>query len=84
MNEFIAMLMNNFSGYLGFNEFLVVGYSMFFIFGLIYVLGLPRYLTIPAALVAVFVIIGFGAWIGFLLTTALGLGLGFLLWMMLR
>lgn len=84
MNGFIEMLMVGFSGYLGGNPFLIVGMSMFLLFGLIYVLGLPRFLTIPAALVAMFIIFGFAPWIGFLGTMAIGIGLAFIVWMFLR
>jgi len=84
MNDFIAMLMTGFSSLLGNNPFLVTGFCLFFLFGLVYILGLPRFLTIPLSLVVIFIIIGFGSWIGFLGTLAIGIGLGFLIFIFLR
>lgn len=84
MNEFIASLMMNFSMALGYNPFLTSGMAIFFIFGLIYVLGLPRYLSIPASMVAVYIVFEFTAGIGFLAAFAVGLGLGFLLYITAR
>ena len=78
------MLMSGFSGYLGGNVFLITGFAMFFLFGLIYVLGLPRFLTIPISLVAVFIVMGFNTWISFLGAFGIGLGIAFLLYMILR
>lgn len=84
VNEFIVMLMTGFTGYLGGNVFLVTGLAVFFLFGLIYVLGLPRFLTIPLSLIAVFIIMGFSAWVSFLGAFAIGLGIAFLLYFILR
>lgn len=84
MNDFIGMLMTGFMGYAGGNPFLYIGLAMFFLFGIVYVLGLPRFLTIPLALVAVFIMFGMASWIGFLGTLAIGLGVGFLIFYIFR
>lgn len=84
MNDFFVMLMTGFAGYLGGNPFLVAGMVMFFLFGLVYVLGLPRFLTIPLSVIVIFMVFDIAPWLGFLGTLGVGLGIGFLIYLFLR
>ena len=84
INDFIIMLMTGFSGYLGGNVFLITGMALFFMFGLIYALGLPRFLTIPMAVIAVFIVMGFNTWFAILGGFGIGIGIAFLLYAIFR
>jgi hypothetical protein len=84
MNEFFISLMTGLAGYLGGNPFLIAGMVMFFLFGFVYVLGLPRFLTIPLSLIVVFIVFDMTPWLGFLGALGIGLGIGFLIYLFIR
>lgn len=84
MNDFIGMLLTNTAGYLGNNIYLEAGFFLFIIFGLIYVLNLPKFLSLPMGFIGLLILVEFGAGIGFLTIFVLGIGIGFLIWILSR
>jgi len=80
MNDFIVMLLTNLAGYLGNNIYLEAGFCLFFLFALIFVFNLPKFLTIPLSLIGVIIILGFTFSISFIVLFVLGIALGYFIW----